>query len=130
MMMESFKYKLNLAFILLPFFGDLIPKLGIFVFACNSFSDYCDVFDESENVQTAMSNFSFEFHALKFPYHENNTGLYMKSRQKRYQDPFLKAKEISNRVSTLLDELLVNSGYDKKMRPEVEGKPIQVPLFS
>ena len=38
----------------------------------------------------------------------------------------LAAKKTSNRVTTLLDELLVNSGYDKKMRPEVDGRPIQV----
>ena len=130
MIMESFQYKLILALIVLSFLGELIPEQGIFVLGCNSFSDYCDVFDEIETVQTAISNISFEFNALEFPYYENNTGFDMKSRQKRFQDPFLKAKETSNRVSTLLDELLVNSGYDKKMRPEVEGKPIQVPLFS
>ena len=128
--MESIKYKLNLAVILLSFLGGLTPKLGNFVLACNTFSDYCDVFDESENAQTAMSNFSLELNPLKFPNHENNTGFEMKSRQKRFQDPFLKAKETSNRVSTLLDKLLINSGYDKKMRPEIEGRPIQVPLFS
>lgn len=128
--MESIKYKLKLALIVLSFLGGLIPDLRIFAIACNSFSDYCDVFDESENLQASMRNFTLEFNTQKFPNNENNTGFSMKSRQKRFQDPLLKARETSNRVSTLLDETLVDSGYDKKMRPEVKGRPIQVPLFS
>ena len=124
------RYILNCSFIIAPFIGVLVPGSILFVKACNSFSDYCDTFDEAENLPTSLNNSKTKYNPLLQVNHEKLENPSIKSdylRHKRsYNDTFLTAKKTSNRVSSLLDELLVNSGYDKKMRPEVDGSPIQV----
>ena len=121
----------QLSFIIVLLIGGLISGRGMISEACNNFSDYCDIFDENENFQASLDSSNLKRKSSQLInytlVHDNR--FRFDFRQKRSDDPFLEPKKTSNRVSTLLDELLVDSGYDKKMRPEVEGKPIEVPLF-
>ena len=130
-MKNTTKHIFQVSFITVPLIGGLMSGRGQISEACNSFSDYCDIFDESENFQASLdsSNSKWKSNQLINYTVVSYNRVRHDFRQKRSGDPFLEAKKTSNRVSTLLDELLVDSGYDKKMRPEVEGKPIQVSEF-
>ena len=123
-------YILNCSLIIGTFIGELFPGTKFFVKACNSFSDYCDMFDETENLPTSLDNSNMKINPLQpFDYEElENRSIksgYLRLKRSK-NDNFWTAQQTSNRVSSLLDELLINSGYDKKMRPEVDGSPIQV----
>ena len=48
----------------------------------------------------------------------------LKGIQKRSND----AVETSNKITSMLDELLNDSGYDKQLRPGLSGVPIEVTI--
>ena len=124
------QYLLNCSLFIGPFIGELFPGSKFFVKACNSFSDYCDMLDETKNLPTSLDNSKVKINPLQPVNYDKLENRSIKSEYLRLKrsnnDNFKKAQKSSNRVSTLLDELLINSGYDKKMRPEVDGSPIQV----
>ena len=122
------QYILNCSIFIGPFIGELFSGSNIFVKACNSFSDYCDMFDETDNLPTSLDYSKMTINPLQTVTYEKLENRSIKSeylRLKRSNND-TKAQKTSNRVSSLLDELLINSGYDKKMRPEVDGSPVQV----
>ena len=72
-----------------------------FVLGCNQdYSDFCD--------------------------HENEDKSDPKDRVKRAFQPFRSERELSKQISTILDELLVESGYDRQIRPQISGPPLEV----
>ena len=122
------RYILNCSLIIGTFIGELFPGSKKFVKACNSFSDYCDMLDETKNLPTSLDNSKVKINPLQpvnYKKLENRSIKYLRLKRSNNAS-FWTAQQTSNRVSKLLDELLINSGYDKKMRPEVDGSPIQV----
>ena len=40
--------------------------------------------------------------------------------------PYRSEKALSLQITTILDELLFESGYDRQIRPQIEGPPLEV----
>ena len=93
--------------------------------ACNNFFDYCDSISNNESshndVQKNASNIlSMVLASNRYLNSTSENGL--KGRQKRSNGAF----ETSNKITSMLDELLNDSGYDKQLRPGLSGVPIEV----
>ena len=93
--------------------------------ACNDFFDYCDSISNNESshndVQNKSSNIlSMVLASNRYLTLTSENGL--KGRQTRSND----AVETSNKITSMLDELLNDSGYDKQLRPGLSGVPIEV----
>ena len=113
---------------ILLFIGMVIEYQVIQTLCCNSFSDYCDNFEEDY----VNSNGEDDLYLQTKPRFSNNQEFDNTStrdsdrRTKRSPDSIQDPEKISQHVSTILDGLLVNSGYDKQLRPQISGKAIQV----
>ena len=113
---------------ILIFIGIIIEYNIILTLCCNSFSDYCDNFEEDYVATNREDDLYLQSKPRFSNFHEfdNTTTRESESRAKRSTDFTQDPVKISEHVSRILDELLVNSGYDKQLRPQISGKPIQV----
>ena len=102
----------------------------IFVSACNNFNDFCDDIDEdpddikTENQWTNKAPVNI---SVLIPPHEKIP----EKPPERNPPPFSMQREgkmMSSQVTTILDKLLFESGYDRQIRPQIHGDPVQVLL--
>ena len=85
--------------------------------ACNTYTDFCD---DSINEDTFVKN-SLES--------VNKTKVYEDlddSRRQDYVTDLLDRSLRSLQITTILDKLLFDSGYDRQIRPQIEGPPLEV----
>ena len=117
------------------------------VAACNGYSDFCDDSEEAlEEWRTLEEHWNFEsdigrrtndtneddvFETMKL---SENGSMPTESgpliRETRSFKPYRSEKELSLQITTILDELLFDSGYDRQIRPQIDqiehGPPIEV----
>ena len=98
-------------------------------FACNTYSDFCDNLKENafyniDRVNGKNNNKSSkQFNQYENIYNSTDNGL---KRAIRSFKPYRSEKELSLEITTILDELLFESGYDSQIRPHLEGPPLEV----
>ena len=113
-------------FILLS--GLFRDKTSVLVEGCNKFNDYCDDFNEELN--DLNTNKVLQLKPLSNLPDVNNynktTTIEPNHRQKRSHFILRDAEKTSKQVTTILDNLLFSSGYDKQIRPQINGPPVQV----
>ena len=98
--------------------------------ACNNFFDYCDSLGEDTenlNEEEDISLDSSSPLSSVVNNYQNQQNLKAKKREKRAYT--LKAFKSSTQITTMLDKLLRDSRYDKQIRPEISGTPIEVILI-
>ena len=114
------------------FFIHLCDQLGQkktnLVLACNIFNDFCDELDEEPddiNAEKIMSN-NPPAKVLKLVHHNHSNGIEIDSRIKRSPISLKSEEKMHSQVTTILDKLLFDSGYDRQIRPQINGPPVQV----
>ena len=118
------------------FFIYLCDQLGQkktnLVLACNVFNDFCDEWDEAPDdikAEKIMSK-NPSVNVLKLVYHNHSNGIEIDSRIKRSPISLQREEKMKHgQVTTILDKLLFESGYDRQIRPQINGPPVQV-IFS
>ena len=102
------------------------------VMACNTFGDYCDSLDEYpiETISATTSD------ATKIPpedtpyfvnhYNDSEDKEIVNDRIKRALSSTKNEEMTSSQVTTILDRLLFESGYDRQIRPQINGPPVHV----
>ena len=99
-----------------------------FVSACNIFNDFCDDLDENPDdigTENLWSNKAPINISVLIPPHEKVP----EKPPKRNPSPISiqrKGKLMSSQVTTILDKLLFESGYDRQIRPQIHGDPVHV----
>ena len=84
--------------------------------ACNTYTDFCDDIIENAFVKKSIESV-------------NATKVYEdldKNRQDAYVTDLLDRSLRSLQITTILDKLLFDSGYDRQIRPQIEGPPLEV----
>ena len=105
------------------------------VIACNTFGDYCDSLDEHPiDTSSATTSDATEILPEDTPYfvnHYNDSGdkEIVNDRNKRAISSTKNEEMTSSQVTTILDRLLFESGYDRQIRPQINGPPVHVILF-
>jgi hypothetical protein len=97
------------------------------VLACNIFNDFCDELDEApDDIKSdkSMSN-KPPVTGLKLVHNNYSTDIEIDSRRKR-SPMSLQSESSSSQVTTILDKLLFESGYDRQIRPQINGPPVHV----
>ena len=114
------------------FFIYLCDQLGQnktnLVLACNIFNDFCDELDEEPDdikAEKIMSN-NPPAKVLKLVQHNHSNGIENDSRIKRSPISLKSEENMHSQVTTILDKLLFDSGYDRQIRPQINGPPVQV----
>ena len=100
-------------------------QLGI-TFACNSYSDFCDNSVENSSVNIGrMNNTDVDMNNQE---EEENSDYVdnILNRAIRSFKPYKSEKELSLQITTMIDELLYESGYDRQIRPQLDGPPLEV----
>ena len=100
-------------------------QLGI-TFACNSYSDFCDNSVENSSVNIGrMNNTDVDMNNQD---EEENSDYVdnILNRAIRSFKPYKSEKELSLQITTMIDELLYESGYDRQIRPQLDGPPLEV----
>ena len=98
------------------------------VSACNIFNDFCDDIDENPDdikTETEWTNKAPINISVLIPPHEKTP----EKQPERSRSPFsiqTEGKVLSSQVTTILDRLLFESGYDRQIRPQMNGEPVQV----
>ena len=98
------------------------------VSACNIFNDFCDDIDENPDdikTETEWTNKAPINISVLIPPHEKAP----EKQLERSRSPFsiqTEGKVLSSQVTTILDRLLFESGYDRQIRPQMNGEPVQV----
>ena len=98
------------------------------VYACNIFNDFCDDIDENPDdikTETEWKNKAPINISVLIPPHEKTP----EKQPERSRSPFsiqTEGKVLSSQVTTILDRLLFESGYDRQIRPQMNGEPVQV----
>ena len=99
-----------------------------FVSACNIFNDFCDDLDENPDdigTENLWSNKAPINISVLIPPHEKVP----EKPPERNPSPISiqrKGKLMSSQVTTILDKLLFESGYDRQIRPQIHGDPVHV----
>ena len=122
-----------------------IPE--ILVAACNGYSDFCDdseealeewrTLEEHWNIEsdiggsTNSTNENIVFEEMNLNENESiPTESNSLNRETRSFKPYRSEKELSLQITTILDELLFDSGYDRQIRPQIDqiehGPPLEV----
>ena len=110
--------------LIICFTAVLLDKKKIQSEACNNFFDYCDSIG---NDDFSHDNLNFSSNILSMATESNmSLTLNREDRYKRSQNRTSDALETSNKITSMLDELLNDSGYDKQLRPGLSGNPIEV----
>ena len=84
--------------------------------ACNTYTDFCDCINEDTFVKNSQESV-------------NKTKVYEDlddSRRQDYVTDLLDRSLRSLQITTILDKLLFDSGYDRQIRPQIEGPPLEV----
>ena len=93
-------------------------------FACNSYSDFCD-----NSVENSFVNDIGRVNNTDDDYQEYENTDYVDdilNRAIRSFKPYRSEKELSLQITTMIDELLYDSGYDRQIRPQLDGPPLEV----
>ena len=105
---------------------------NIVAVACNTFNDFCDAFDENmedlkENPNKELEIQQTSFISADVKLH-NYSGLDRTvDRDKRSSKTVpVEERQISKKITTILDKLLFDSGYDRQISPRVKGTPLEV----
>ena len=99
-----------------------------FVSACNIFNDFCDNLDENPDdigTENLWSNKAPINISVLIPPHEKVP----EPPPERNPSPISiqrKGKLMSSQVTTILDKMLFESGYDRQIRPQIHGDPVHV----
>ena len=99
-----------------------------FVSACNIFNDFCDDLDENPDdigTENLWSNTAPINISVLIPPHEKVP----EKPPERNPSPISiqrQGKLMSSQVTTILDKLLFESGYDRQIRPQIHGDPVHV----
>ena len=105
------------------------------VIACNTFGDYCDSLDEHPiDTISATESDSTEILPEDTPYFVNHYNDSkdkdnVNERNKRALSSTKNEKKTSSHVTTILDRLLFESGYDRRIRPQINGPPVHVNIY-
>ena len=86
-------------------------------YACNTYTDFCD---DVINENTFVNN-SIESVNVTKVYED-----FDKNRQHDYVTDALDRSLRSLQITTILDKLLFDSGYDRQIRPQIDGPPLEV----
>ena len=113
----------NIVFCIWSVILHMISMQLVVTFACNTYSDFCDnSFDNSfVNVERMNKTNEYESEDEKTDYVDD-----ILNRAIRSFKPYRSEKELSLQITTILDELLFESGYDRQIRPQLEGPPLEV----
>ena len=84
--------------------------------ACNKYTDFCDDINENTFVKNSMESVN-----VTKVYEELD-----KNRQHDYVTDLLDRSLRTLQITTILDKLLFDSGYDRQIRPQIEGPPLEV----
>ena len=90
-------------------------------FACNTYSDFCDYSNSFINIGR-MNITKVYYNEDEGSDYEDNTS----NRRIRSFKPYRSEKELSLQITTILDELLFDSGYDRQIRPQIELSLIHI----
>ena len=124
-------YKLRFLVVFIIWHCQLNQETNTFVSACNIFNDFCDDLDEdpddikTENQWTNKPPINI---SVLIPPHEKN----QEQNHGSKRSPFsiqTEGKMMSSQVTTILDKLLFESGYDRQIRPKINGDPVQVECY-
>ena len=105
------------------------------VLACNNFGDYCDSLDEHPiEISSAAKSDATEILPEDNPYfvnHHNDSEDQetVNDRSKRALSSTKNEEMTSSQVTTILDRLLFESGYDRQIRPQINGPPVHVNIY-
>ena len=112
-------------------FLNKIEIQGNLVAACNDYRDFCD--DSEETLLSDIgrgTNATNDKHVFQKTNLNGNVSKQHDSdtlnRETRSFKPYRSEKELSLQITTILDELLFDSGYDRQIRPQIEGPPLEV----
>ena len=109
-------------------YDQLCHKKTNLVSACNGFTDFCDEFDEVpadiKSGKAVPNKLSVE--AVKLVRHNHSTATGIDNRKKRSPSTLHTEEKMHSQVTTILDKLLFDSGYDNQIRPQINGPPVQV----
>ena len=97
----------------------------VITFGCNTYSDFCDTSEEYLVVKNDRVNIT---RVVYVDNHEQNRSEYLDdilNRAVRSFKPYRSEKELSLQITTILDDLLFDSGYDRQIRPQIEGPPLE-----
>ena len=95
--------------------------------ACNTYTDFCDGISENKFIKNNVENFNVtKVHknldkSLQMDYVND-----LLDRSVRSFKPYRSEKALSLQITTILDELLFDSGYDRQIRPQIDGPPLEV----
>ena len=118
---------LKSAVLLLLFSGELCNRRNLFIAACNNFNDYCDDFNEEQDA--VYNSEDLEVDPLLNAYaNTNNYPANMEPDNRNKQSDITVPKEdkTSRQITTILDKLLFQSGYDRQIRPQIQSSPVEV----
>ena len=95
--------------------------------ACNSYMDFCDGIDENILVKnnSEIVNATPLMEDLEI-IRQNQYVDDILERSVRSFKPYRNGEALSLQITTILDELLFESGYDRQIRPQIEGPPLEV----
>ncbi len=98
--------------------------------ACNNFFDYCDSLgEETEDLKKERRIPLDSSSPLSSVLNNDQMQKIIKSNKRKKRAYSRKAYKSSTQITTILDKLLRDSRYDKQIRPEISGTPIEVILF-
>ena len=105
------------------------------VLACNTYGDYCDSLDEHPiDTSSATTSDALEILPEDTPYFVNHYNdsedkEIVNDRSKRALSSTKNEEMTSSQVTTILDRLLFESGYDRQIRPQINGPPVHVNIY-
>ena len=103
-----------------------IMQLGV-TSACNSYMDFCDGIKDNTFVENSRE--SVNMTNVYENVDESDRNDYVEEILNwavRSFKPYRSEKALSLQITTILDELLFESGYDRQIRPQIEGPPLEV----
>ena len=111
--------------------GQFVYVKNSFVSSCNLDDEFCDGFDEKPAFIGDTRNLSQKT-KVRAIIHGNASDVHSReeeinNRMKRSASITIPKEETqSSQVTTILDKLLFESGYDRQIRPEINGPPVHV----
>ena len=95
--------------------------------ACNTYTDFCDGINENTFIKNSIENVNVtnvyeDLDETRQVDYVND----LLDRSVRSFKPYRSEKALSLQITTILDELLFDSGYDRQIRPQIEGPPLEV----
>ena len=94
--------------------------------ACNNFFDYCDSISGDVLDHNEVKNYSSNILSMIL---DSNRSQSLKANTGHKRSQNKDQIETSSKITTMLDELLNDSGYDKRLRPGLNGVPIEVMYY-